>query len=241
MAMEDKSENKRVGPVESNPISQATSELNNMLQIIAGTSSLIENIWEGADGSEKYLAMLRTSIERAEKVTAELAQYAGGSNKKAFMHPEIAGFLKTKSKASADIARHTLLLVDDEEMGLMLVKRLLCEAGFHVITAQSGFECLDIFRRGPHNFDLVLLDFTMPFMDGEETFERMREIRPDIPVVLCAGFIEHERLERMLLAGLSGFLRKPFAPDEIVSHVRSLLEGMKFMGTDKRSEMPVAI
>jgi CheY-like chemotaxis protein len=238
--MEEEPENKRVAPIADNRISKATSELNNMLQIIAGTSSLIENIWEGADGSEKYLAMLRTSIERAEKATAELAHYAGGSEKREFMHPDIAGFVKTKSKSNANAPRQTLLLVDDEEMGLMLVKRLLCDAGFHVITAQSGFECLDIFRRGPHNFDLVLLDFTMPFMDGEETFARLREIRPEVPIVLCAGFVEHEKLERMLHAGLSGFLRKPFAPDEIVTHIRSLLEGLKFAGTDNSSKIPAA-
>ena len=223
------------------PISKATSELNNLLQIIAGTSSLIENIWEGNDASEKYLAMLRTSIERAEKVTTDLARYAGGSDKKIFVHPEIAGFVKTKSAPVADSPRQTVLVVDDEEMALTLVKRLLCDAGFHVITAQSGFECLDLFRRRPHNFDLVILDLTMPYMDGEETFMRLREIRPDIPVVLDAGFIAQERLERMLLAGLSGFLRKPIAPDELVSYVRSILEGMRFMGASGAPGVSAAI
>jgi len=225
----------------SEPISKATSELNNLLQIIAGTSSLIENIWEGNDASEKYLAMLRTSIDRAEKVTAELAKYAGGSDKKSFVHPEIAGFVKTKGAPKADAPRQTILAVDDEEMTVGLAKRLLCDAGFNVITAQSGFECLDIFRRRPHGCDLVLLDLTMPLMDGEETFARLREIRPDVPVVLCAGFIAHERLERMLLAGLSGFLRKPIAPDELVSYVRSILEGLRFMGTGAAPGLPAVV
>lgn len=227
----EKEPNKNERPnVAPEPISKATSELNNLLQIIAGTSTLIENIWEGNDASEKYLAMLRTSIERAEKVTTELARYAGGSDKKMFVHPEIAGFVKTKSAAVADSARQTILVVDDEEMALGLVKRLLCGEGFNVITAQSGFEALDILRRRSHGCDLVLLDLTMPFMDGEETFNRLREIREDVPVVLCTGFIEQERLERMLRAGLCGFLRKPIAPDELVGYVRSILEGMRFMG-----------
>lgn len=214
------------------PISKATSELNNLLQIIAGTSSLIENIWEGNDASEKYLAMLRASIERAEKVTAELAHHAGGAEKKAVVHPEIAGFIKTKSPpATEETPRRSILVVDDEQMALALIKRLLSDAGFSVTTAQSGFECLDVFRRRPHSFDLVLLDLTMPFMDGEETFGRLREIRPDLAVVLCTGFIEHKRLEAMLHAGLAGFLRKPIAADEIVRYVRSILEGVRMMGT----------
>lgn len=225
----------------SEPISKATSELNNLLQIIAGTSSLIENIWEGNDASEKYLAMLRSSIERAEQVTAELAKHAGGSERKTFVQPEIAGFAKTRGVENADAPRPTILVVDDEEMTVGLAKRLLCEAGFNVLTAQSGFECLDVFRRRPHSCDLVLLDLTMPFMDGEETFARLREIRPEVPVVLCTGFIAQERLERMLQAGLSGFLRKPIAPNELISHVRSILDGVRFMGANPASGMSAAV
>jgi CheY-like chemotaxis protein len=221
------------------PISKATSELNNLLQIIAGTSSVIENIWEGTDGSEKYLAMLRASIERAEKVTAELAHHAGGCEKKTLFNPEMAGFAKTKN-APGSAPRQNILVVDDEEMALTLVKRILSDAGFHVVTAQSGFDCLDIFRRRAHSFDLVLLDLTMPFMNGEETFARLHEIRPDVPVVLCTGFIDQERLNRMLRAGLSGFLRKPIAPNEIVGHVRSILEGARFMGTGVPSGISAA-
>ena len=71
-------------------------------------------------------------------------------------------------------------------------------------------------------------DLTMPFMDGEETFQRLREIRPDIPVMLCTGFIQNDRLERLMTAGLSGFLRKPFAPDEIAGQVKAILESVKY-------------
>jgi CheY-like chemotaxis protein len=226
------------------PISKATSELNNLLQIIAGTSSLIENIWEGNDASEKYLAMLRTSIERAETVTAELAKHAGGADKKTFMRPDIAGFVKTKGargEPPADATRKTILVVDDEEMTVGLAKRLLCDAGFNVLTAQSGFECLDVFRRRPHSCDLVLLDLTMPFMDGEETFARLREIRQDVPVVLCTGFIAQEKLERMKREGLSGFLRKPIAPDELVGYVRSILDGMRFIGAGPGPGLSAAV
>ena len=70
----------------------------------------------------------------------------------------------------------------------------------------------------------------MPFMDGEETFHRLREIRTDVPVMLCTGFIQNDRLERLMSAGLSGFLRKPFAPDEIASQVRAILESVKYCG-----------
>jgi DNA-binding NarL/FixJ family response regulator len=78
---------------------------------------------------------------------------------------------------------------------------------------------------------LVLLDLTMPFMDGEETFHRLREIRAEIPVVLCTGFIRQDRLDRLMKDGIAGFLRKPLAPDEIVDHVRSVLASLKYAQT----------
>jgi CheY-like chemotaxis protein len=209
-------------------VSKAASELNNLLQIISGTSAEIENMWEGSDSADKYLEMLRESIERAETVAAQLSQQAGGAQQKVLMHPELAGFVKPKTVTQMPLHRPGILVVDDEEMALMLVKQLLTTAGYNVTTAQSGFECLDLFRRRPHAYQLVILDLTMPFMDGEETFQRLREIDPNIPVVLCTGFIQGERLEQLMSAGLTGFLRKPLAPDEIVSNVRSILESVKY-------------
>src|SRR5437870_13731043 len=69
-------------------VSKATSELNNLLQIISGTSAEIGNLWEGSEGSEQYLNMLRSSIDRAEAVAAQLAEQAGCTDQKVLMHPE---------------------------------------------------------------------------------------------------------------------------------------------------------
>jgi CheY-like chemotaxis protein len=214
---------------------QGTSELNNLLQIISGTSSLIQTSGGDRESSEKYLAMLRVSIERAEKVAAELTEQAGGTKQKAAVHPDLAGFVRPKTSANSVKTSQSILLVDDEQMALILVQRILSEAGYDVMTAQSGFECLDLFRQRPYGFHLVLLDLTMPFMDGEETFQRLREIRADVPVVLCTGFVQQERLDRLMNAGLVGFLRKPLAPDEIVCFVRSMLQTVKYSAANMNS------
>ena len=222
-------------------LSKASSELNNLLQIISGTSAMIENTSHDREGSAEYVSMLRASIERAEKLAADLAQGAGGTDKKTLMHPDLVGFVRPKIIQSPT-AKRSILLVDDEEMALTLVKRVLSDAGFQVTIASSGFQCLDLFRKQPHAYELVLLDLTMPFMDGEETFNRLREIRADIPVVLCTGFIQQERLGRLMSIGLTGFLRKPIAPDEIVSFVRSTLSSLKYSSGDAGSPgVPLAI
>ncbi len=219
------------GKPPSTPSPAATSELNNLLEIIFGTSAAIENIWDGSKGSEKYFEMLRESVDRAARVTAQLVEQAGGSDKKVLFHPELAAYAKQKSTTppAASVRprkRQSILLVDDEPMALVLSKRVLSEAGFDVQTAQSGFECLDVFRKCPGKFDLILLDLSMPFMDGEETFARLRNIRPDVVVVLSAGFIAQERLDRMLSGGMSGFLHKPHNPNELVSHIKAILESV---------------
>jgi len=219
-------------PLSKDSVSKAASELNNLLQIISGTSSEIGNLWEGAEDSGQYMEMLRSSIQRAESVAAQLSEQAGGTDQRVVMNPELASFLKPKTISELPRVKQTILVVDDESMALVLIKRLLTEAGYHAVTAQSGFEALDLFRRQPKAFQLVLLDLTMPFMDGEETFHRLREIRANIPVVLCTGFIRRERLAQFMKDGIAGFLRKPLAPDEIVDHVRSVLASLKYAQTD---------
>jgi CheY-like chemotaxis protein len=120
-----------------------------------------------------------------------------------------------------------ILVVDDEPAARVLANRVFSEAGFEVVTVQSGFECLERFRKQPHGFDLILLDLSMPFRDGEETVRRLREIYPEVVVLLSTGFMAQERVDRMLAAGMVGFIRKPHRPDEKLARVQAILEDVK--------------
>jgi CheY-like chemotaxis protein len=218
------SESHRNKSQEKNHNSKVASELNNLIQIISGTSSLIENIWEGRPGSEKYFEMLRASIERAEQVTAQLVAQAGGTNRKRLLPSGLEQRFDEALIAGAPNQRkHSILVVDDEPMALELLHGVLTDAGYEVAVAQSGFESLDLFRRDTHAFDLILTDLSMPLMDGEETFERLRQMSPTVNVVLMAGFVDSGRLEKMMNNGLSGFVGKPFAPVEILAVVTSVI------------------
>jgi CheY-like chemotaxis protein len=217
----------RVNPAPGKTSTATASELNNLLEIISSSSSVIENTWEGSADSQKYFDMLRSSLQRAAQVTSQLAEEAGGTAQEASLHPELIEMPPRKTKASAPKKKRHLLVVDDEPMALVLAKRIMTEAGFEVTTAESGFACLDIFRKQPHQFDLILLDLSMPFMDGEETFIRLRNINPGVVVLLSTGFMAQERLDRMVAAGMAGFLRKPHRPDEVIAHIRAVLESVK--------------
>jgi CheY-like chemotaxis protein len=218
------SESHRNKSQEKNHNSKVASELNNLIQIISGTSSLIENIWEGRPGSEKYFEMLRASIERAEQVTAQLVAQAGGTNRKRLLPSDLEQRFDEALIAGAPNQRkHSILVVDDEPMALELLHGVLTDAGYEVAVAQSGFESLDLFGRDTNAFDLILTDLSMPLMDGEETFERLRQMSPTVNVVLMAGFVDSGRLEKMMNNGLSGFVGKPFAPVEILAVVTSVI------------------
>lgn len=204
------------------------SELNNLLQIIAGTSALIENIWEGNEGADKYFAMLRESVARAAEATTELVELSGNEQGKIVMHPEFSRLRHARTEPPSNQQQRRILVVDDEKMLLILASELLREAGYTVVTAQSGFECLDLFRASPRRFDLVLLDLSMPLMDGEETFQRLRALRPDVSVMLCTGFVQQERLNHMLKSGLCGFIQKPLGSKEYLAAVRAALQNAAF-------------
>lgn len=131
------------------------------------------------------------------------------------------------SDRSLPAVSRRVLVVDDEPAARVLAKRVFSEAGFEVVTVQSGFECLQLFRKQPHGFALILLDLSMPFMDGEETFRRLRDINPNVVVLLSTGFMAQERVDRMLAAGMAGFLRKPHQPEELLARVQAVLEDVK--------------
>jgi len=207
----------------------AAGELNNLLQIISGTLAMLENVWAGSQGGEKYFAMLRLSVDRAAKVTEEIVRHVGGAEEKIIFHPALT--LHPASKPGTPIRiSHCLLVVDDEPMALELSEQLLTDAGFAVVPASSGLEALDRFSRAPGRFDLVLLDFNMPLMDGEETFQRIRKIDPTVPVLLNTGFIEPDRLERMLSQGLTGYLRRPYRSEDAIAQIQSILACTKRPG-----------
>jgi CheY-like chemotaxis protein len=214
------------GGMSADEASQASSELNNLLQVIAGAMSMLDET--PTENTPTYKTMLRESVQRAEKLAEGLAAHAGGTSRRSLTQADATYNRSGSDLASGNPAKQSIMVVDDEKMGLILMNEVLTRAGFDVVMAQSGFECLEQFRLRPFGYSLVLLDLTMPFMDGEETFSRLKDIRSDVPVLLCTGFIQQERLDRLMLSGLAGFLRKPIAPDEIVALVRRSLAELRY-------------
>jgi PAS domain S-box-containing protein len=112
-------------------------------------------------------------------------------------------------QASIPRGRGHILVIDDEEMLISLIQRMLDSLGYEVTTAISALEALKIFRAQTDKFDLVITDQTMPHMDGLQLSREFRHIRPDIPIILCTGFSERVSKETVRATGINALLMKP--------------------------------
>lgn len=117
-----------------------------------------------------------------------------------------------------------VLIVDDEEIVREVCTSMFGELGFETVTANGGEEALRIFREQGERFNLVLLDYSMPGMDGIAVFGELRRIRPDIRVLLASGYSEEDVAERFKGVGLNGFIQKPFNLKRLVDEVKRVLE-----------------
>jgi two-component system cell cycle sensor histidine kinase/response regulator CckA len=119
----------------------------------------------------------------------------------------------------------TVLLVDDEETIRTLGARMLSRLGFVVLSAADGREALGLYAKHRGEIALVLLDLTMPHMDGEETFYGLRVLDPEVRVIMSSGYTEQDITSRFRDEGLVGFLQKPYTMAHLTERLRAALEG----------------
>ncbi|QWV93954.1 response regulator [Geomonas oryzisoli] len=104
----------------------------------------------------------------------------------------------------------TVLLVDDEEAIRSLASEMLQSLGYSVLTAEDGSAAVETFRLHRDEVDCVILDLTMPHMDGEQALQQLRSLDPQVQVILSSGYSEQEITERFVGRGLAGFIQKPY-------------------------------
>ena len=121
--------------------------------------------------------------------------------------------------------RGTVLLVDDEEFVRNVGRQLLENMGFSVMSSRNGEEALEIFRRAHKDLSAVLLDHSMPRMNGIRCFELMRRHDDSVPIVLSSGFIGEQVLAEYGEKGPDSFLQKPFRMNELRNVMREITEG----------------
>ncbi len=119
-------------------------------------------------------------------------------------------------------ARGVVLVVDDDETVRTVTRRMLEQAGFSVILAADGAQALEIYQSTPA-VALVIMDMTMPRMDGEQCFRELRRLDPAVRVLLTSGYNEQDATERFVGKGLAGFIQKPYRPVDLLARVQEAI------------------
>ncbi len=120
-----------------------------------------------------------------------------------------------------------ILFVDDEKVLVEIGRQMLGYLGYRVEAAASSIQALDIFRKDPGRFDLVMTDMTMPGMTGADLAREILRIRPDIPIILCTGYSEILTKENAKAHGIREVLTKPFSLEQLAGQIRTVLEPEK--------------
>jgi two-component system cell cycle sensor histidine kinase/response regulator CckA len=123
----------------------------------------------------------------------------------------------------SDFSDKTVLIVDDEEAVRSVARNTLQRRGYRTIEAADGREALEVYRRFRSEISLILLDLTMPYMNGEEVLHEIRVISPSVKVLLSSGFNEVEAIRRFTGKGLAGFLQKPYSAAVLAETIKRIL------------------
>lgn len=215
----------------------SANDLNNLLQVISESVQALQPFCEQHPEGGKHYAFLRNGIERARNVTALLSTRLGGIadlNASAMLQSVSPQQDSEVEIQNPEGERELILIIDDEEMVCTLASEMLTKEGYRVAAVFDPFHALKVFRQLKDDIALVILDFTLPIVDGSEVFEELRKIKPGIAVMLSSGFAEQDKVRTMLAKGLRGFLPKPYSEERLLSYVRTTLDTIRSERTGER-------
>lgn len=115
-----------------------------------------------------------------------------------------------------------ILIIDDSMLSRRMLRKILEEASYEVIEAVDGYSALEIFSL--ENPDLVMLDLTMPGINGFEVLKQLKEIRPSAKVVVASADVQTMTKELVFSHGADGFINKPFVAEEVTDLIKKLLD-----------------
>ena len=121
-------------------------------------------------------------------------------------------------------SKEAILWVDDEEIALEVWSLMLEKIGYTVLQARYGYEALEVFEKNKDRISLVILDMKMPGMDGCEVYDRLKEIKPEIKIIIFSGCIDQYSIDKLSKRNFSDYVEKPLELKELSEKIEEVLE-----------------
>lgn len=122
-------------------------------------------------------------------------------------------------------AKKRILLIDDEELIIETTEELVVSEGYDVVSTTNPEEGIRIFANEKGKIDVVLLDYIMPDANGEEVFHKLKEIDPDVKVIVTSGYSEITAIGNMIKSGIHGYIQKPYEIEELYKLIEKAING----------------
>ncbi len=181
---------------------------------------------EKGEGTGIGLAVVHSIVcDCGGKIVADSQKNVGSTFSIFFPQIEPKSVVKPNDyKDGLPTGKEKILVVDDEEHIVKLLKHLLENLGYTVTTASGAEEALVLFKSSPESFDLILTDMTMPNLTGAELSKRVLEISPETPIIMCTGYSDIIDRDKALEIGIKEFILKPFTCSELSKIIRKVLD-----------------
>lgn len=152
-------------------------------------------------GSTFTVVLPRAKVDAAEEETKDITGLAGG--------------------------RERILIVDDEKSMVFSMKIILERLGYTVTALSESSVAVELFRKKPDDYDLIISDLTMPVLTGDMLAAEVVSIRPDIPVLIATGYSDAVDSDRLRKCGVRAFISKPFKKKELATTIRAMLDAQQ--------------
>jgi two-component system cell cycle sensor histidine kinase/response regulator CckA len=133
----------------------------------------------------------------------------------------IAVSMSFNGMPSMTTGQHTILVVEDEELLLELLKEMLEREGYRVITASDGNQAVNMYLHDKESISLVLSDMGLPGMGGWDVLRQLKAINPKVKVILSSGFMDTKVRQEMIRSGAKDFIQKPYTPEKVIQQIRA--------------------
>ncbi len=165
-------------------------------------------------------------IVRGHKGAIKVYSRPGNGTTFKVWFPATAGLPESTAAAVPELVANDqlILVIDDEELIRRTAKAMLERYGYKVIVAENGKEGVELLQVLGDKVSAILLDLTMPIMSGQEAFRQLKQINPDVHVVLSSGYSEVEAVCRFTGKGIAGFIQKPYSTAALAEKFRSVIQ-----------------